>query len=165
MPDLFPRENKHSHVCPHQGTFSNWKRLGIFILFLFRVMGSPAGAVTRFTKKQAKFWQVFGRPSNKTHFLHPLSHPFEMQVALKQHEIPGNFLYPFNKSALWREMTHSPLSPVARANTGYCSLGFTKEQFTPGPLTDSNQSLCCFEWPQRGYVCTLIISALLEIPI
>ena len=68
--------------------------------FLFRVMGSPAVAVTGFTKREAKFWQVLGRPSNKTHFLLSLSYPFDMQVASKQHEIPGNFLCPFSKSAL-----------------------------------------------------------------
>lgn len=102
MPDLFPRENKHGHVCLHQGTVASWKRWGTFILLLLRVMGNPAGVVTRFTKKEATFWQVFGRPSNKIHFPQLLSHPFEMQVASKQHEIPGNFLCPFNKSALWR---------------------------------------------------------------
>lgn len=26
MPDLFPLENKHSRVYPHQGTFESWKR-------------------------------------------------------------------------------------------------------------------------------------------
>lgn len=83
MPDLFPRENKQGHVCHYQGTFASWKGQSILIPFLFSVMESPVGAVTRFTKKQAKFWQVFGRPSNKTHFPHPLSHPFEMLVASK----------------------------------------------------------------------------------
>lgn len=51
------------------------------------------------------------------------------------------------------EITQSPLSPKARANSGYYSLGFTKGQFTPGPLPDSNQSPCCFKWTQRGCVC------------
>jgi hypothetical protein len=62
-------------------------------------MGSPAGVVTGLTKKQAKFWQVTARLSNKIHFPHLLSHPFGMKLASKQHETPGNFLYPFNKSA------------------------------------------------------------------
>lgn len=156
MPDLFPRENKHGHVCPHQSTFASWKGQGIFIPFLFRVMGSPAGAVTGFTKKEAKFWQVLGRPSNKTHFSHPLSHPFEMQVVSKQHEIPGNFLCPFNKSALWRKMTQSPLPPKARANSGYQQSSLHNRTYyprsPPPPHPDSNQSPCCFKWHQWGHV-------------
>lgn len=52
-------------------TRTHWKAdkgPGIFIPFLFRVMGTPAGVVTGLTKKQAKFWQVTGRLSNKIHF-------------------------------------------------------------------------------------------------
>lgn len=79
-------------------------------------MGSPAGVVTGLTKKQAKFWQVTGRLSNKIHFPHLLSHPFGMKPASKQYETPGNFLYPFNKSAGWRAMTQSPLPSKVSAS-------------------------------------------------
>lgn len=119
-------------------------------------MGSPAGVVTRFTKRQAKFWQVLGRPSNKTHFPHPLSHPFEMHVSSKQHEIPGNFLCSFNKSVLWREKIQSPLTPKTSANSGYQQSWLHKRTFYPGPLLSLTPiSLLAASDDSKEGMCTL----------
>ena len=122
--------------------------------FLFRVMGSPAVAVTGFTEKEAKFWQVLGRPSNKTHFLLTLSYPFEMQVASKQHEIPGNFLCPFNKSALQEGDDSVSFAPQSQSQLWLSAvLALQNNILPPVPSSDSSQSPCCFKCHQREQAC------------
>ena len=126
----------------------------MFMPFLFRVMGIPAVAVTGFTKKEAKFWQLLGRPSNKTHFLLSLSYPFDMQVASKQHEIPGNFLCPFNKSALQKGDDSISFAPKSQSQLQLPAVLASQNTFSPQfpPLSDSSQSPCCFKCHQKEHV-------------
>lgn len=97
---------------------------GVFSPSLFRVMGSPAGVVTGLTKKQAKFWQVTGRLSNKIPF--PIFFPIHSEWSL-----PPNSMKPLGTSCTlstsqldegqWLSLLCPPKSvPALARQRSYC---------------------------------------------